>query len=232
MQGGFVCRPTHRNNSFDAAQFEVCGHRYADISEADYGVALLNDCKYGYSCLGSTLCLSLLRAPKAPDPACDMGRHSFAYALLPHSGGSVHAGGVHRAASNFNNKVRSRTVSPSVLPSSTESPESRAHILNTLRNGLCKVVGDDLCGLTIDAVKLSEDGKGVVLRFVEVCGTRGRARISTVLDTSRVFQCNLMEEPEDGADALEAGAGAGQFLLNYQPFKIVSVYAPLDGVWL
>ena len=60
-------------NSSDAAQFEVCGHKFADLSEPGYGVALMNNCKYGYSCRGSVLCLSLLRAPKAPVSAVRRG---------------------------------------------------------------------------------------------------------------------------------------------------------------
>ena len=62
----------------------MCGHRFADLSEHGFGVALMNNSKYGYSCLDSTLSLSLLRSPKNPDPECDMGQHTFLYALLPH----------------------------------------------------------------------------------------------------------------------------------------------------
>ena len=77
VQGGFISRPTHQNTTVEEAMFEVCAQRYAVLSEGKYGVALLNDCKYGYSCRGSTLSLSLLRAPKAPDANCDMGNHRW-----------------------------------------------------------------------------------------------------------------------------------------------------------
>src|SRR6202008_507499 len=91
---GHVQRPTHRNTSWDVARFEVPAQRWADLSEAGFGVALLNDCKYGYDTVspgtptpgGNTMRLSLLRAPTAPDPLCDRGRHRFTYALLPHGG--------------------------------------------------------------------------------------------------------------------------------------------------
>ena len=76
----------------DRAQYEVPGHRWADLSEHGFGAALLTDCKYGYSCHGNELRISLLRAPKSPDPEADMGRHAFAYALLPHAGGWRDAG--------------------------------------------------------------------------------------------------------------------------------------------
>lgn len=85
-QFGTVSRPTHRNTTWDAAKFEVCGHKFADLSEFGYGVAILNDCKYGYATEGNVMRLSLLRGPTSPDPNCDMGTHRFAWAIYPHVG--------------------------------------------------------------------------------------------------------------------------------------------------
>jgi len=86
-QFGWVSRPTHRNTSWDIAKFEVCGHRFADLSDPSFGVALLNDCKYGYSVKDNVLRMSLLRSPKSPDDQCDVGRHaSFSYGLFVHEG--------------------------------------------------------------------------------------------------------------------------------------------------
>ena len=85
-QFGTVSRPTHRNTSWDAAKFEVCGHQFADLSEYGYGMALLNDCKYGYGVEGNLMRLTLLKGPMDPDKECDMGRHSFNWALYPHPG--------------------------------------------------------------------------------------------------------------------------------------------------
>ena len=64
IQYGHVERPTHANTSWDVARFEVCAHKWADLSEPGYGVALLNDCKYGYDIAGNVIRLSLLRAPR------------------------------------------------------------------------------------------------------------------------------------------------------------------------
>ena len=83
---GTTERPTHFSTSHDLARYEVPGHRFADLSEHGFGVALLTDCKYGYSTLGGEMRISLLRAPKSPDPEADMGRHRFAYAVMPHAG--------------------------------------------------------------------------------------------------------------------------------------------------
>ena len=79
-------RPTHYNSTIDSAKFEVCGHKFADLSEANYGVALMNNCKYGYATHGNTQRLSLLRSPKGPDENADMGEHNFKYAIYPHQG--------------------------------------------------------------------------------------------------------------------------------------------------
>ena len=86
IQFGHLERPTHMNTSWDMGRFEVCGQKWADLSEPGYGVALLNDCKYGYDVEGNVMRLSLLRSPVSPDPVADKGRHEFTYALLPHSG--------------------------------------------------------------------------------------------------------------------------------------------------
>ncbi|KTG45452.1 hypothetical protein cypCar_00008256 [Cyprinus carpio] len=86
IQFGHLQRPTHRNTSWDWARFEVWGHKWADLSEHGFGVALLNDSKYGYSIHENIMTLSLLRAPKAPDANADMGSHNFTYALMPHTG--------------------------------------------------------------------------------------------------------------------------------------------------
>ena len=97
MPFGYAERPTHWSTSWDRARYEVPGHRWADLSEHGFGVALLNDCKYGWSCYGNELRLSLLRGPRSPDPEADIGRHEFAYALLPHAGGWREAGVVGEA---------------------------------------------------------------------------------------------------------------------------------------
>ena len=86
VQWGNVERPTHRNTSWDWARFETCAHKWADLSEGDYGVALLNDCKYGYDVHDNVIRLTLLKSATSPDPLADEGEHRMTYSLLPHSG--------------------------------------------------------------------------------------------------------------------------------------------------
>lgn len=91
IQYGYVKRPTHRNTTWDFARFEVAAQRYADLSDLDYGVALLNDCKYGHKIHDNVIDLNLLRSPTEPDPDADQGAHRFTYSILPHVGGLIEA---------------------------------------------------------------------------------------------------------------------------------------------
>ncbi|MEP7291606.1 MAG: glycoside hydrolase family 38 C-terminal domain-containing protein, partial [Chloroflexota bacterium] len=86
VQWGNVERATHRNTSWEWARFETCAHKWADLSEGNYGVALLNDCKYGYDVTNNVIRLSLLKSATSPDPQADQGEHKFVYSLLPHVG--------------------------------------------------------------------------------------------------------------------------------------------------
>jgi len=104
IQYGNVRRPNHWNTSWDQARFESVGHRFADLSERNYGVALLNDCKYGYDIKDNVMRISLLRSGKQPDHLQDLGRHLFTYALLPHKGDFVE-GGVEESAYALNNPM-------------------------------------------------------------------------------------------------------------------------------
>ena len=222
MQAGFVQRPTHSNTPFDSAMFEVCGHRYADLSEADYGVALLNDCKYGYSCRGSTLCLSLLRSPKSPDPNCDMGHSSFKYGIYAHPGGSVHAGQVVKTCHLFN--------SPVVRLRKTAGGGFKSNVSEiALTNGLVSIVELDV-GLTIDAVKFSEDGLGYILRLVEAGGIRGRATIEAAFCVQNAQQVNMNESLGERLlrDANLSVLSKNRFQVNYESFRIITVYLPFN----
>jgi alpha-mannosidase len=86
IQWGNVTRPTHRNTSWDWARFETCAHKWVDLSEGDYGVSLLNDCKYGHDIHNNVMRITLLRSPTMPDPMADFGEHQFKYSMYPHVG--------------------------------------------------------------------------------------------------------------------------------------------------
>ncbi|KAJ3376941.1 Alpha-mannosidase 2C1 [Entophlyctis sp. JEL0112] len=166
-QFGYIQRPTHYNTSWDLARFEVCGHRYGDLSEFGFGVALLNDCKYGYSTKGNVMRLSLLRAPKGPDDTTDMELHEFRYALYPHKGSFLESDVVKKAY-QFNVKpiVHPVLVNPNALVGAEYFAVSEPNFV-------------------LDTVKVAEDARAqpgrldVVLRFYEAYGGRGTAFVST-----------------------------------------------------
>jgi alpha-mannosidase len=203
--------------------FEVCGHQFADLSEGDYGVALLNDCKYGYSCCGSTLCLSLLRAPKSPDPDCDMGVHTFKYGLYLHQGGTIHSGDVHRVASCFNAPVLKCEVP---VHQSCDDARLRSPMSNhTASTSLVKICSQN-CGLVIETVKLALNGQHIIIRFVEKSGTRGRAMVWFSFDVTLATATNLMEEPVPDASVFFEVVSPFELSLFYEPFKILTIRIP------
>lgn len=198
VQFGHVERPTHRNTSWDVAKFEVCAHRWIDLGEAGYGVALLNDCKYGHSVLGSELGITLLRAPTHPDPHADRGRQRFTYALLPHPGDFREAG-VIAAAEDLN-------VPLQVERTGVAAGSSRAYF------------EVDTPQVAIAAVKRAEDSDAVIVRLYESWGGACRARLRTALPVRRATRTNLLEE-----ELHEVGASEGLVDLELRAFEIVTL---------
>lgn len=198
IQFGHVERSTHTNTSWDQARFEVCAQRWADLGEAGYGVALLNDCKYGHDILGSVMRLSLLRAPTHPDPEADQGHHRFTYALMPHPGDFRQAG-VIAAAEDLNHPLR---VARGSLP-----PGERRSLVEV-----------DTPEVVVEAIKRAEDDDSVVVRLYEAWGGRCRASLRTSLPFSRAFLCDLLER-----DREQVAVRDGQVELALTPFKLLTL---------
>ena len=194
VQFGAVERPTHRNTSWDQEKFEVCGHRWADLSEAGYGVSLLNDSKYGHDAHGSVLRLTLLRGPEWPDPDADRGRHEFTYALFPHAG-DWRTGATARRAWELN-------VPVACVPAGSAHGAPRS---------LLAVDGPGV----LEALKRAEDGDGWILRISEPHGGRGRVAVRVPRALARVEACNHVEE---GAETLPHDGAA--FWFPIRPFQV------------
>jgi len=197
IQFGHLQRPTHFNTSQDLARFEVCAHRWADLSEPGCGLALLNDCKYGHATYRNVMQLSLLRAPKYPDPTADIGRHQFRYALWPHAG-DLRAAGVIPAARAFN-------VPLLLQPTAAAAGERSFFSVNSP-------------GVVIDTVKKAEDSRHIIVRLYEAHGARGRVRLTSELPVQQVTRCNFLEDTEAKLTWSKGGV-----TLAMQPFQIITL---------
>jgi alpha-mannosidase len=205
IQFGHVDRPTHRNTSWDVARFEVCAQKWADLSQADYGAAVINTGKYGHDVLGDTLRLTLLRSPKAPDPTCDMGVHRFTYVLLPHYG-SLNQSDVVHSAYAVNAPVRVLPLQPGV----------------GARAELPRLVSCDDRNVVVETVKRAEDSDRLVVRLYECHGTRGRAALHGALPARRAWLADLNERPTKTLDVVE-----GAVVFPFGPFEIVTILLEL-----
>ena len=192
VQYGHVQRPTHYNTSWDWAKFEVVGHKWADLSQFDYGVSLLNDCKYGYSIHDSVMQLSLLKAGENPDRKADRGSHDFTYSLLPHAG----------------SLERAETIAEATalnLPS---------HVVRGAL-ALPKIVsGFEDKGIVVDCVKHAEYADALVIRMHEARGGNTRAELDFGPYALGVTPCNLLEE------AQEEESEGRYFSASFHPFAI------------
>ncbi|KAH7367850.1 alpha-mannosidase [Plectosphaerella cucumerina] len=211
-QYGVIRRPTHYNTSWDMAKFEVCCHKFADLSEHGYGVSVLNDSKYGFATVGNVMRLSLLRSPKAPDGNADMGRHRIRWALMPHRGG-LGAETV-RAAFNFNNPLR--LVSKGAESALLSGPSPIA------------LSGDD--HLVLDWVKRGEDdedvsldslptrkARSVIVRLYDAVGGLARGTITSAFAVDKVFKTNILED-----DLEEVAVSEGSFEVTLGPFEVAT----------
>lgn len=176
IQYGHTRRPTHQNTSWDTARFEVCAHKWADISDNSYGVALLNDCKYGHSAQGSTLELTVLKAGTYPNPEADLGRHIFSYSLLPHNG-SLYDAGVIREAYSFNQPL----ISSSIEPAAGSLPETYS------------LVSCDQANIILDTVKKAENDDSMILRLYDSFNIRTNATVHTAPGFTKAILCDMME---------------------------------------
>ena len=184
---GTIQRPTTRNNSWEKARFEVPALRWADLGDGKHGVSLLNNSKYGYDAQDNVLRLTLLRSPTWPDANADQGPQQFSFALYPHSGDWKQAL-TERRGYEFNYKLRAIQVAPhaGTLPASYS---------------FAKVEPENL---VLTAIKKTEDGDGLLLRFYEWAGKAGNATITLPHGVTGATLTNLMEIPEGAALATTA----------------------------
>jgi alpha-mannosidase len=205
VQFGVVARPTHPSSPWDAAKFEVCAHRFVDIAEPDFGVAILNDGRFGHGVFDGRVRVSLARAAKYPDPGADHGHHEVTLAIRPHGPG---LGDVRAAASRLNSPLR-------VIVGGAGGPGAGVDPVVTVTGA----DGRPALDIEIDAVKLADDGSGdLIVRLHEAVGNRRRVAVAANRRIAEAWYCNLLEEPERGEEV-----GDGTVAFTMRPFQIVTL---------
>jgi alpha-mannosidase len=213
-QFGYVYRATDTNTTWEAAKYEICAHRYLHVGEPGFGVALVNDSTYGHDVTRdiradggttTTVRLSLLRAPRFPDPETDQGVHRMRFALVP--GADL----ADATREGYRLNVPERRV-----PGDAE--------VEPLVRASCG--GTDHEGVVISAVKLADDGSGdVVVRLYEALGARADVRLDLGFAATAGVETDLLERPLDGGLAF----AGGPFELTLRPFQVVTMRFSLPG---
>lgn len=198
IQFGSVDRPNHSNTSWDFARFEVAAQKWADLSQAEYGVSLLNDCKYGHDVRGNILRLTLLRATTDLDPYADRGEHEFTHSLLPHQG-DWRAGETVRRAYELN--VPMLAALASEIPSEAKS-----------------FISVDVPNVVIETVKKAEKEDALIVRMYETSGADAHLRLKIGFAVAVASECDLMER-----DTSVLTMDGDTIALSMSPFDIRTI---------
>ncbi|MEA3337147.1 MAG: alpha-mannosidase [Chloroflexota bacterium] len=204
IQWGNVQRPTHRNTSWDWARFETCAQKWVDLSEGDYGVSLLNDCKYGHDIRDNVMRLTLLRGPTDPDPQADLGDHRFTYSLFPHPG---------RWDENTMREAYSLNDPLIVWQNEVQGAGRKSQ-----GPGAISLIAVDQANVVIETIKRAEDGKGIIVRLFESQRRRSRCRLTIGFPLREAWRTNLLEE---NRERLVTGENHCTFFIK--PFQIVTL---------
>jgi alpha-mannosidase len=203
IQFGAINRSTKPRTEEDSAKFEVPAQQWADMSDAKYGVSLLNDCKYGYNAKENTLQLTLLRSPRYPNPidpihsdemVIDQGEHTFCYSLFPHSGDWTKGGTVQKARELNNPVFIFQNLQGENIPSLFESSKSN---------------------IVVDAVKKAEESDAVLLRMHEAHGISTDTSLRFGMNASIAAECDLLENEEKLHKITKS-----KLILKFKPFEI------------
>nr|WP_296034853.1 glycoside hydrolase family 38 C-terminal domain-containing protein [uncultured Enterocloster sp.] len=201
IQYGNVTRPTYSNTSWDFAKFEVCAHKWIDLSEWGYGVSFLNDCKYGVSVRDGVVGLTMLKSPIYPNSEADKEYHEFWYSIYPHENG-WRQGGTVRQAYQFNNTMTAavKKLSGNDLP---------------VKYSLAAV---DKENIVIEVVKEAEDSDALIIRMYECYNARTNAVLKVGRTFKKAVECDMLENEEKELTCFD-----GKVNLTFHPFEIKTV---------
>uniref|UniRef100_A0A2R5LBB2 alpha-mannosidase n=1 Tax=Ornithodoros turicata TaxID=34597 RepID=A0A2R5LBB2_9ACAR len=211
IQFGHLERATHFNTSWDWAKYEVYAHKWMDLEESGFGLAIMNTCKYGHAVHGSTMRLSLLRAPKSPDAEADMGMHEFTYAIMPHKGRFQEAGVIQQAY-ELNCPLEMVICDAGSEDRIVAFQDSYAESASWFQVSCPSVI--------LETVKKAEHREDcLVLRLYEAYGGEVLDAVLTVsLPVAKVVACNALEDEDS-----ELVCSSGVVHLHFHPFQVVSL---------
>jgi len=197
VQFGNLTRKTHQNTSWDVARFESCGQKWMDLSEGNYGVSLLNDCKYGHSAKDSDMALTLIKSGIEPNPVTDQEEHVFTYAIYPHAQGWRAAGTVAQAY---------KLNQPLLVQTGAQAGKNYS------------LASVDRSNVVIETIKQAESGEGIVIRMYESENSLTKAKLTVNRPFEKAWVCNLLEEEES------EGHVEGQVIdVTLKPYEVVTV---------
>lgn len=201
IQYGNIVRNTHKNTSWEQAQFEVCAHKWVDISETGYGVALMNDCKYGYSFEESDISITLIKSGIYPNPDADKEIHQFTYSLFPHLD-DFREGRVIQNAYQLN--------VPCLLSDVQNIGKSKQDF---------SLFGELEEHVIIESIKRAEDSDEIIIRLYEAYGKRGNIKLDiSKINAKTAWICNMLEEKEN---VLEIEDQIIEFYIK--PYEILTI---------
>lgn len=202
VQYAIAERPVHRNTQWDFARFETVGHFWADLSDNGYGVALLNDSKYGYGIHGTHMTLSLLKSSQNPDPQADRGYHRFLYALYPHQSPAAQSDVIRQG----------------------HAVNKPPHLFSgRLLQPLGRLIYTEHPGIVVDAIKRSENADHLTVRVHECRGQQVSARLQSDYPMAKWIPVNLLETP------LSDDWQSGQSIpIQVKPFEIKTVLIKME----
>ncbi len=197
-QWGRVERATTHDTSFDAARFEVPAQKWAQVSDREHAVAVLNDCKYGYDIRRGVIRLTLIKSATSPDPNADQGRHAFTYSLLPYL--SANPAELDVEAYDLNAPLRS-------IPAGKSAPQTPAPIITSSNDGVI-----------IETVKPAFDGRGIVVRIFEARGVQAKATLSFKVKIEQAETITIFEEPVEPLCAVDSAVE-----VTLSPYQILTL---------
>lgn len=199
IQFGNVERNNHTNTSWDMAKFEVCAHKWADISQDDCGISLLNNCKYGYDIKGNVIRLTLLRSPSEPNTEADNEEHTFIYSFYPHAGG-WRVANTPKLAYELNYPMY-------VL-------EKKANVKGALPQE-AELFSLDRENAVIEVVKEAEDGEGIILRIYDCFNRGSKVTLKSYVYIKEAYECDLMENNTERIKTM-----GNQISFELKPYEI------------